>query len=339
MASTRFMPLKLIIRFLCPICVFILLFPFNSVIAQQFVIQVAASKTPMDIQKFSKKYNISESITEVKYEDWYRYFIGNFVDLRSASKFAGEVALRSGITGVFPRKLEEKSESYVKEPKEIPTKLVEKPSALTAPKDSGLIITQKPGRKYNELFIRILGNKNFIKKAFNYPIILLFIFLTIFFVLNILMALLVLQFSSRQKNLKERYISIFKSLYEEVLRSYLFSEITWEETLIKLKDYKKPLNRKILTSVLLNFRENLRGEMDNSIPEIFVRLGLHKDALKSTKSMFYANKVRGIRELTNLYPKGAEEIIQYYINSPRELVRVEAQISYIRLHPEKPFDF
>ena len=66
---------------------------------------------------------------------------------------------------------------------------------------------------------------------------------------------------------------------------------------------------------------------------------MHKDALKSTKSMFYINKVRGIRELTNLYPQGAGEVIQYFINNPRELVRAEAQISYIRLHPEKPFDF
>ena len=339
MTSIKFTSIKLIIRILSLICVFILLFSFNSAEAQQFVIQVAASKTPMDIRDFSKKYKITEPITEVKYEDWYRYFIGNFEDLRSASEFAGEVALRSGITGVFPRKLKENSESFVQEQKISSANQVEEQSDLTTPTDSGSLITKKPGRKINYLFSRILGDKNVIEKTFTYPIIFLFIFLIIVFILNIIMALLVLYFSNQRKNLKERYIRIFENLYEEVLRSYLFGETTWEETLVKLKEIKKPLNRKILTSVLLNFQENLRGEMDNSIPEIFVRLGLHIDALKSTKSLFYANKVRGIHELTNLYPQSAEEIIQYYINNPHDLVRAEAQISYIRLHPDKPFGF
>jgi hypothetical protein len=333
------MSVKLIIRFLSPLCVFILLFPSNSATAQQFVIQVAASKTPMDIQGFSKKFKISEPITEVKYEDWYRYFIGNFEDLRSASKFAGEVALRSGINGVFPRKLKENSESIVQEQKESSANLKAEPSVLTTPTDPVSLITEKPGRKSNYLFVMFLSVRNVIEKAFSYPIIILFIFLTIVFIFNTIIALLILYFTNQKKNLKERHIRIFENLYEEVLRLYLFGDINWEETLVKLKNIKKPLNRKILTSVLLNFQENLRGETDKSIPEIFIRLGLHKDALKSTKSLFYANKVRGIRELTNLYPQGAEDIIQYYINSQRDLVRAEAQISYIRLHPDKPFDF
>lgn len=366
----------------CLICVFILLFPHSSAGAQRFAIQVAASKSPLDIQYFSKKYKISQPITEIRYEDWYRYFIGNFEDLKSASRFTRDFALQTGITGVFPRKLDENSKSFIQEQKKDSANEVKEPSNLTTAKDSGSLIAEKSvskvdrdtdakkpikktGNKVNHLFLRIFGNKNvtelqkeliaygnnhfpsffrkfyirIVETTYTYPIILLFIFLIFVLIINIILAFLVLYYSNKQKNLKDRYIRIYENLYEEVLRLYLFDEINWEKTLVKLKKIKKTLNRKILTSVLLNFQENLRGEMDNQIPKIFVKLGLHKDALKSTKSSFYYNKVLGIRELTNLYPKGAEEIIQNYINNPNDLVRAEAQTSYIRLHPDKPFDF
>ena len=146
-------------------------------------------------------------------------------------------------------------------------------------------------------------------------------------------------YSNQVKNHKDRYISIYTNLYEKVLQSYIFDEIDWKKTFDKLKKIKKPLNREILTSVLFNFQENLRGDMDNRIPEIFVKLELHKDARKKAKSSFYYDQVQGIRELTNLYPKGAFAVVRYFINAPNDLVRSEAQSSYVRLYPDKPFDF
>ncbi|MBW8326554.1 MAG: hypothetical protein K0M50_17450 [Prolixibacteraceae bacterium] len=178
-----------------------------------------------------------------------------------------------------------------------------------------------------------------IEKTYNYPIIILFILLIFIFVLNLIVVLLVLYYSNRQKNQKERYVRIYTGMYEDVLRSYLFYEIDWPKTLIKLKRIKKPLNRTILTAVLTNFQENLSGEMDNRIPEIYEKLNLYKDAVKMTKSSLYYNKVRGIRELTNLYPKGAIPIIDNFINDKHYLVRAEAQRSFIRIHTSQPFEF
>jgi len=178
-----------------------------------------------------------------------------------------------------------------------------------------------------------------IEKTYTYPIILLFIILIIVFIVNIVFVLIVIYYSNQQKNQKERYIRIFNTMYEGVFRSYLFGEINWEKVLIKLKKVNNPLNRKILTNVLLNFQENLRGEMDNTIPEIFVNLGLHNDALKLANSWHYNKQVEGFRQITNLYPKGAERIIHEYINHSNDLIRAEAQTSYLRVHQEKPFDF
>ena len=223
----------------------------------------------------------------------------------------------------------------------------------------------KPRKRNNYLFLRIFGDKNVIQlktdliifgnehyppflrkfhtrvieKTYSYPVILLFIFLIFIFILNVVLVLLVLYYSNLYKNQKARYIRIFTGMYEEVLTAYLFNEINWAKTLIKLKRIKKPLNRKILTSVLSNFQGNLSGEMDNRIPEIYEKLDLYRDALKLTKSSFYYNKVVGINELTNLYPQGALRIIDGFINDKHYLVRAEAQKSFIRIHASNPFEF
>ena len=382
MKSIKFTSVKLIIHFLILILVSQLFPPAIHANAQAFALQVAASKTPMDIQYFSKKYKITEPISETRGDGWYRYLVGNFPDLSSASEFAGAFASRTGLSGVFPRKLENQPDSIsqkqqadtaiqVAEPVANPPitdtiqAQVEKTTVSPEPTPVVRKSARKKGDISNYIFLKIIGIKNaaelrndlisygnshlplitrklyirIVERIYNYPIILLFISLILFFLLNIILVLLVLYYSNKQKNRKDRYVRIYKTLYEQVLCSYLFEEINWETTLLKLKRNKTPMNRKILTSVLLNFQENLRGEMDSRIPEIYVKLELHKDSLKAVKSSYYDNKVRGISELTNLYPKGAENIIQNYINHANVLVSAEAQASYIRLHPERPFDF
>lgn len=223
----------------------------------------------------------------------------------------------------------------------------------------------KPKKKSNYLVLRIFGDENVIElkkdlivygnnhfplflrkfyirvveKTYLYPVIILFILLILIFILNILIVILLLYYTNQQKNRNERQFRIYSNMYEMALRSYVFGEINWERALVKLKRIKKPANRKILTTVLFNFQDNLRGEMDYLIPEIFVKLGLHTDAREKAKSSSYYHQVMGIRELTNLYPEGAKALVRMHINDPNDLVRAEAQVSYIRLNPDKPFDF
>lgn len=371
MTPVKFIRVKLINRIL--VLAFLLNFitPFNSLSAQRIAIQVAASTTPVNREDFSRKHHITDSITEIKAGNWYHYYVGSFDNIESASEFAVDFSSKTGIKGVFPRKI------YVKTENPIPEKPLSaaiqqpdtvKPGLAVSPAYQDTVAEKqegKPGDASNELFRKIFGNKNIselqkdlilyannnlpvflrklfiriVEKTYTYPIILLFIFMILFFLLNIILVLLVLYYSNKQKNHRDKYVRVFGNMYEEVLRSYLFGEMNWDSALIKLKRIKKPLNRRILTSVLINFQENLRGEMDTRMPEIYYKLGLYEDALKETRSSMYDKKVQGIHELTNLYPKGAEEIIQSYINYSNDLVRAEAQTSYIRLHPDNPFDF
>lgn len=181
--------------------------------------------------------------------------------------------------------------------------------------------------------------RQLVDKTYTYPIIILFILFIFVLILNISIVLLVMYFTNKMKTRRARYIQIYRNSFEEVLSSYLFGDIEWDLAVLKLKKLKKPLNRKILTSVLLVFKENLRGEMDNQIPQIFINLGLEKDSLKLTKSIFYHKRIEGLKALTNLDPENAKEIIPNYLNDSHFLVRTEAQVAYVRLYPENPFDF
>jgi len=194
------------------------------------------------------------------------------------------------------------------------------------------------GNKNLPLFLRKYYIR-LIERTYTFPIIILFLVLIIVLIINITLVLLVMYFTNKRKNHKERYIRIYRNSYEEVLSSYLFGEIEWDLALLKFKKLKKPLNRKILTEVLLIFKENLRGEMDSQIPQIFMKLGLEQDSLKLAKSYFYHKRIEGLKALTNLDPENAKEIIPNYLNDSHFRVRTEAQIAYVRLFPEKPFEF
>jgi len=376
MTIIKFTSVKLIPHIFLLFCILSLMIPLQIEGSQQYAVQIAASVTPLDINKLSAKHKIKYPITEIKSNYWYRYTIGNFNNYDTALMFAHKFSTLTGILNVFPRKIDN---SFQKHDPKTTTKsnlLTTETARTKFSSDSGLrlkaITTEnviqtdpKTTKENSDIFLYLVGKKKFnalyeglvkygndhlpaflrkyylgiIEKTYTYPIILLFIFLIIVFVLNIAVVLVMLYYSNQHKNHKERYIKIFTKMYENVLRSYLFGEYSLEMAKIKLKKTNVPLNRKILTSVLLNFQENLRGEMDTQIPEIFVRLNLHEDSLKLSRSLFIHKKVEGLRELTNLYPDGASKIIQENINHKNELIRAEAQISFIRLNPQNPFDF
>ena len=181
--------------------------------------------------------------------------------------------------------------------------------------------------------------KILLERTYTYPIVFFFIIFILLMLLNVSFVLLIMYLSSERKNHKERYIMIYRNSYEDVFRSYLFGEIDWDRAFIKLKKKKKRLNRKILTDVLLVFKENLRGEMDAQLSQIFKNLGLHEDSMRMLKSVFYHRKIEGMKALTNLDPESAKELIPNYLNNSHFQVRTEAQVSYVRLHPEQPFEF
>lgn len=371
------------------LCCFNILLCGHNANAQRFVVQIAASQDFIDIQKFAKDFTITDSIVEIRGEDWTRYVVGNFENREMASRYAKEIVKNTGLKEAFPKMIEDNLSNIdiaqvndtivqvvdsIKVNSEIEKTRTEtysassktenqesyNPNSLNKKEELSISYTYR-----NRLIMKMIGEDNvqvikrklidygnthfsskqrpyyfrFINHTLKYPIIVVFGALICIFILHVLILLTLLSFSNRLKNYNERYIKIYSGLYEKVILSYLFGDIDWDTFYIKLKKINKEKNRGIITSILLNFHNNLKGEVDKHIPEIFVKLNLQKDSFKRINSIFYFKKVKGLHELTYLYPEGALKVLPDLLNHSNESMCSEAQKAYILLHPDHPFDF
>jgi hypothetical protein len=103
MEHVKFTAVKLIILNIALICSIHLIQVRHTTAKEIFAIQIAASKTPVNTLKFSKKYNITDSIRVIKSEFWYRYYIGNFDTYEMASSYALQLTRKTKLKNVFVR--------------------------------------------------------------------------------------------------------------------------------------------------------------------------------------------------------------------------------------------
>jgi hypothetical protein len=68
-------------------------------------------------------------------------------------------------------------------------------------------------------------------------------------------------------------------------------------------------------------------------------MNLGQISYNKTFAISFYQQVMGIRELTNMHPHHATEMIAIRLNDSIDIVRTEAQISYPHVNKELPFDF
>ncbi len=178
-----------------------------------------------------------------------------------------------------------------------------------------------------------------IEVIFNVPLLIVLLSLIIAFLLNVFLVAIFVLVTNLFKNTKEKYYAGLRERYEGVLTSFLFEEIEAQETVQKLGKVKTTSGRKILIDILFNYLNNLSGEYSDRILMLYLRLGLQYESIRKISSMFFHNRIQGIRELSNMYPSGAKNIIVRYIRDKNDMVRNEAQIAYVYLDEAASFDF
>ncbi len=380
MGNIKFTFVKLIINTFTLACLLCILSTNYLNAEERYTVQIAASKTPLNIPELAEKNQITDSIIIVRSESWYRYVIGNFKTRKLASVYANELIVKTRLTNVFVQVLTEYGDTIneIADSKEIPENAEQTlivPDSLTShptevvhveSENNKLKTTSAEKKKtgYNVLnlfftkteitelqnYLIEYGKKHLprniqswygsvIEKSFQNSYILIFLLFILFFIINTLVVLSILNYTVKYKRHKERYFNIFSNMYEKILLSYIFGEIDWDAVKVKLKRKEKRKNRKILISILLNFKGNFKGDLEHHVFEIYTKLGLQHDSLKSARSYLNHKKVEGIMELTHLYPEGAKEIVKELINDPNNYIRSEAQTAYVRLNPDNPFDF
>ena len=200
-------------------------------------------------------------------------------------------------------------------------------------------------KKLSELGHRIFGSKAkplfdyVIDVVFNVPLLIVLLFLIIAFLFNVFIVAFAVLITNLVKNAKEKYYTSLRERYENVLTRFLFEDIEAQETMQELGKVKTTTGRKILIDILFNYLNNLSGEYSERILMLYLRLGLQYESIRKISSIFFHKRIQGIRELSNMYPSGAKNIIVRYIRDKNNMVRNEAQIAYVYLDEAASFDF
>ena len=137
----------------------------------------------------------------------------------------------------------------------------------------------------------------------------------------------------------EKIVAKYQQEYEESLISYLYTgnedeDISPEQELIidKLKNsIKDPFKRRIVISTLLKLKNEISGEIAESIQKLYFQTGLIDYTLPKLRSKKWYSLAKGIRELRQFQVKEAHDEVINYINHPKREVRKEMQLYMVNL--------
>ncbi|MGQ8336348.1 HEAT repeat domain-containing protein [Sunxiuqinia sp. A32] len=278
-------------------------------------------------------------------------FAGNIVTLANGSgpdvfevnlsgeSFGDELFIDDGSLHIFVPELQNNDELSG------PRKYLERKAQRLPHKNFWLQAQDSTKDKLEEIGQKIFGPKaepifNYVLEViFDVPLLIVLSILIFAFVFNVIIVVIIVFVSNLVKNTREKYKAVLRERYEQIVTNYIFEEIDALEAIEKMEKVKTSLGRKTLIEILFNFQNNLSGEYSERILMLYQRLGLQYESIRKISSMFFHKRVLGIRELANMYPSGAKNIIVRYIKDKNDIVRGEAQIAYVYLDEEASFDF
>ncbi len=85
--------------------------------------------------------------------------------------------------------------------------------------------------------------------------------------------------------------------------------------------------------------KNLSGETYERLIKLYFELSLHQYSIKKLKSRQWHVVAKGIIELTQMDVTSSLKRIEELIDSPNDIIRMEAQLALIRLNKSHPFSF
>lgn len=138
----------------------------------------------------------------------------------------------------------------------------------------------------------------------------------------------------------ERVESIYRKKFEADLINYIYSENEEEEESnteqqIIISELKKsasnPYKRKIIIATFVKLRNEISGEIADSIKKLYYETGLISYALSNLKNKKWEVIALGIRELKQFQVTEAHDEIIKYINHPKREVRVEIHLYLVDL--------
>lgn len=178
-----------------------------------------------------------------------------------------------------------------------------------------------------------------VEKTFRYPFVIFFLAIIAFLILNVLTVIVILFITNLIMNMRSQRKARLRDIYEKVLTDLMLEVIDIREAISKLEETKIKKNNDLLIEVMMDFQKSFRGDADRSILDLYQELGLSKVSYDKTYSSSFYRQVLGIRELANMRPEQATEMISTRLNDKIDIVRTEAQICYPYVNTGNPFGF
>ncbi len=175
--------------------------------------------------------------------------------------------------------------------------------------------------------------------VFEVPILVALLLASFVFVINILIVTVLLVVASYVRTRREIRLNDLNRRLEELMTEYLFYDLNEEEVVQKLKGITRSSGPNLLIEIFLNYLKNLSGEYLDKVMNLYIKLELYKVSIKRLDSIHTYIRVKGIRELSNMYPSGAREHIARYVGDKNPMVRAEAQIAVAYLDESASFSF
>jgi HEAT repeat protein len=161
-------------------------------------------------------------------------------------------------------------------------------------------------------------------------IVIAFCILTMMF----LLLLILLNRNRMEKEAKLREYLMEK--YQALIIDYLFGESKPDE----LRSIaSNNFNRQVLIDQMIDVSANLKGDAGKKLMNLYRELSLDKDSIARAKSKEWHLRIKGFRELAFMNITDANKEIYEALNSPNEILRMEAQIALVRLNDDNPFEF
>lgn len=144
------------------------------------------------------------------------------------------------------------------------------------------------------------------------------------------------------KNIRNEKKRKQETLLIEFLNSFLFDEEFNKE--LEIKKFKKehlssPLEIKVTIKEIIQFHENLKGESAKALEKLFTKLELVDFVLEDLNNKSWHTTARAIYALSEMCIKVPDHKIEAYLNEPKDEVRQQSQIYFLRTAEENPLQF
>lgn len=228
----------------------------------------------------------------------------------------------------------------------------ETPAAETAPTDTAAdevadeiepvtaTAESKPEKRnvHNMFFLKgdspWLNRYNYFGKSVALVNALIFTIIGSFISMIILLVVILLNRNRMEKEARLRQYLLEQ--YQSLIIDYLFGNTGPDEfRKIASDNYR----RQVLIDQIIDVSVNLKGDTEEKLRKLYMELNLDEDSLARARSHKWHKKIKGFRELAFMGIREGNEEMYSVLNSRNEILRMEAQISLVRLSDENHFEF